>query len=137
MYELFIATRDSIDSEANQKAVIQQEYKYAYEKQAAADSITNAEADKVKDALLTSEKAENKQHQLEATAQKQQAYFLYGGLVLALLFGGFIFNRFRVTSKQKGIIEQQKGKVETTLQEVEHQKEIIEEALPKMKKIRN
>jgi tetratricopeptide (TPR) repeat protein len=128
MYELFIATRDSMESEANQKAVIQQEYKYAYEKQAAADSITNAEAGKVKDALLTVEKAENKQHQLEATAQKQQAYFLYGGLGLALLFGGFIFNRFRVTSKQKGIIEQQKGKVETTLQEVEHQKEIIEEA---------
>jgi tetratricopeptide (TPR) repeat protein len=128
MYELFIATRDSIESEANQKAVIQQEYKYAYEKQAAADSITNAEAGKVKDALLTVEKAENKQHQLEATAQKQQAYFLYGGLGLALLFGGFIFNRFRVTSKQKGIIEQQKGKVETTLQAVEHQKEIIEEA---------
>jgi serine phosphatase RsbU (regulator of sigma subunit)/Tfp pilus assembly protein PilF len=128
MYELFIATRDSIDSEENQKAVIQQEYKYAYEKQAAADSITNAEADKVKDALLTAEKAENKQHQLEATAQKQQAYFLYGGLGLALLFSGFIFNRFRVTSKQKGVIEEQKGKVETTLQEVEHQKEIIEEA---------
>ena len=128
MGELFIATRDSMESEANQKAVIQQEYKYAYEKQAAADSITNAEAGKVKDALLTVEKAENKQHQLEATAQKQQAYFLYGGLGLALLFGGFIFNRFRVTSKQKGIIEEQKGKVETTLQAVEHQKEIIEEA---------
>jgi tetratricopeptide (TPR) repeat protein len=106
MYELFISTRDSLESEANQKAVIRQEYKYAYEKQAAADSITNAEADKVKDALLTAEKAENKQHQLEATAQKQQAYFLYGGLGLALLFGGFIFNRFRVTSKQKGIIEE-------------------------------
>jgi tetratricopeptide (TPR) repeat protein len=128
MYELLISTRDSIESEANQKAVIQQEYKYAYEKQAAADSITNAEADKVKEALLTAEKAENKQHQLEATAQKQQAYFLYGGLGLALLFGGFIFNRFRVTSKQKGVIEEQKGKVETTLQEVGHQKEIIEQA---------
>ena len=128
MYELYTSTRDTLESEANQKAVIQQEYKYAYEKQAAADSITNAEADKVKDALLTAEKAENKQHQLEATAQKQQAYFLYGGLGLALLFGGFIFNRFRITSKQKGVIEEQKGKVETTLQEVEHQKEIIEEA---------
>jgi serine phosphatase RsbU (regulator of sigma subunit)/Tfp pilus assembly protein PilF len=128
MYELYISTRDSMESEENQKAVIQQEYKYAYEKQAAADSVTNAEADKVKDALLTAEKAENKQHELEATAQKQQAYFLYGGLGLALLFGGFIFNRFRVTSKQKGVIEEQKGKVETTLQEVEHQKEIIEEA---------
>ena len=128
MYELFISTRDRLESEANQKSVIQQEYKYAYEKQAAADSINNAEADKVKDALLTAEKAENKQHQLEAAAQKLQAYFLYGGLGLALLFGGFIFNRFRVTSKQKGVIEEQKGKVETTLQEVEHQKEIIEEA---------
>ena len=106
MYELFISTRDSLESEANQKAVIRQEYKYAYEKQAAADSITNAEADKVKDALLTTEKAENKQHQLEATAQKQKAYFLYGGLGLAILFGGFIFNRFRVTSKQKEIIEE-------------------------------
>jgi tetratricopeptide (TPR) repeat protein len=128
MYELYISTRDSLVSEENQKAVIQQEYKNAYEKQAAADSITNAEADKVKDALLTAEKAENKQHQLEATAQKQQAYFLYGGLGLALLFGGFIFNRFRVTSKQKGVIEDQKEKVESTLQEVEHQKEVIEEA---------
>ena len=106
MYELFISTRDSLESEANQKAVIRQEYKYAYEKQAAADSITSAEADKVKDALLTAEKAENKQHQLEATAQKQKAYFLYGGLGLAILFGGFIFNRFRVTSKQKEIIEE-------------------------------
>ena len=105
MYELFIATRDSMESEANQKALIQQEYKYAYEKQAAADSITSTEEDKVKDALLTAEKAENKQHQLEATAQKQQAYFLYGGLGLAVLFGGFIFNRFRVTSNQKEIIE--------------------------------
>ena len=106
MHELFISTRDSLESEANQKAVIRQEYKYAYEKQAAADSITSAEADKVKDALLTAEKAENKQHQLEATAQKQKAYFLYGGLGLAILFGGFIFNRFRVTSKQKEIIEE-------------------------------
>jgi tetratricopeptide (TPR) repeat protein/serine phosphatase RsbU (regulator of sigma subunit) len=137
MYELFIATRDSIDSEANQKAVIQQEYKYAYEKQAAADSITNAEADKVKDALLTAEKAENKQHQLEATAQKQQAYFLYGGLGLALLFGGFIFNRFRVTSKQKGIIEQQKGKVDEAFDALEEKNREIMDSISYAKRIQS
>ena len=137
MYELFIATRDSIDSEANQKAVIQQEYKYAYEKQAAADSITNAEADKVKDALLTAEKAENKQHQLEATAQNQQAYFLYGGLVLALLFGGFIFNRFRVTSKQKGIIEQQKGKVDEAFDALEEKNREIMDSISYAKRIQS
>jgi serine phosphatase RsbU (regulator of sigma subunit)/Tfp pilus assembly protein PilF len=105
MYELFIATRDSMESEANQKAVIQQEYKYAYEKQAAADSVKAAEAVKVTDALLTAEKAENKQHQ-------QQQYFLYAGLALALLFGAVIFNRFKIANKQKDIIEQQKQKVD-------------------------
>ena len=137
MYELFITTRDSLESEANQKVVIQQEYKYAYEKQAAADSITNAEADKVKDALLTAEKAENKQHQLEATAQKQQAYFLYGGLVLALLFGGFIFNRFRVTSKQKGIIEQQKGKVDEAFDALEEKNREIMDSINYAKRIQS
>ena len=105
MYELYIAARDSLVSEDNQKATIRQEYKYAYEKQAAADSVKVAEAGKVKDALLVAEKAENKQHQ-------QQQYFLYAGLALALLFGAIIFNRFKLANKQKGIIERQKKKVD-------------------------
>jgi len=105
MYELYIAARDSLVSEDNQKATIRQEYKYAYEKQAAADSVKVAEAGKVKDALLVAEKAENKQHQ-------QQQYFLYAGLAIALLFGAIIFNRFKLANKQKGIIEQQKKKVD-------------------------
>ncbi|MFT4601751.1 MAG: tetratricopeptide (TPR) repeat protein [Arenicella sp.] len=101
MYELYIATKDSMASKDNQKAIIQQEYKYAYEKQAAADSVKTAEADKVKDALLIAEKAENKQNQ-------QQQYFLYVGLGLALLFAAIIFNRFKLANKQKAIIEEQK-----------------------------
>jgi serine phosphatase RsbU (regulator of sigma subunit)/Tfp pilus assembly protein PilF len=101
MYELFIATRDTILSEDNQKAIIQQEYKYAYDKQAAADSVKTAAADKVKDAMLVAEKAENARNQ-------QQQYFLWAGLTLALLFGGVIFNRFKLASKQKAIIEEQK-----------------------------
>ncbi|MDG2228385.1 MAG: tetratricopeptide repeat protein [Flavobacteriales bacterium] len=112
MYELYIAIRDSLDSEENQKAVIQQEFKYAYEKQAAADSVKAAEAVKVTDALLTAEKAENKQHQ-------QQQHFLYAGLALALLFGAVIFNRFKIANKQKDIIEQQKQKVDETYDELE------------------
>jgi tetratricopeptide (TPR) repeat protein len=112
MHELYIASRDSLNSEENQKAIIQQEYKYAYEKQASEDNIKAIEADKVKDALLVAEKAENKQHTLEAEQQQLQKYFLYGGLTLTLLFGGFIFNRFRATTKQKIIIEEQKQKVD-------------------------
>jgi tetratricopeptide (TPR) repeat protein/serine phosphatase RsbU (regulator of sigma subunit) len=128
MYELYITVRDSIESEANQKAVIRQEFKYAYEKKAAADSVVNAEAKKVADAKLLAEQAEKKQleseskrQKLENKSQQQFSYFLYGILALAVLFGAFIFNRFRVTQKQKGIIETQKN-------EVEQQKEKVDEA---------
>jgi serine phosphatase RsbU (regulator of sigma subunit) len=119
MYELYIATRDSITSQDNQTAILQQEYKYAYEKKTAADSVVSAEAGKVKDAFLVAEKAQNKQHQLEANQgkleakqQQQQKYFLFSGLALALVFGGVIFKRFRVASNQKAIIEQQKQEVD-------------------------
>ena len=50
MHELYITTRDSIQSEKHQKEVIRQQYKYQYEKQLAADSIKNLEARKLKDA---------------------------------------------------------------------------------------
>jgi serine phosphatase RsbU (regulator of sigma subunit)/Tfp pilus assembly protein PilF len=105
MYELYINTRDIINSEENQKAIIKQEYKIAYEKQAAADSVKAAEASKVADALLLAERAENKRIE-------HRQYFLYAGLLLALLFGGIIYNRFKIANKQKAIIAEQKQKVD-------------------------
>jgi len=53
--------------------------------------------------------------------EASQRYYLYGGLVILLIFGGFMYNRFRVTSKQKVIIEKQK-------EEVDEQKALIEES---------
>lgn len=120
MHELFIEMRDSINSEANRKEVIRQEYKYQYEKVAIADSIKNQELQKVKDAQLAAQKAENKQ-------QKLKSYFLYIGLFFTLLFGGFIYNRFRITSRQKGIIETQKEQVDLAFGELaEKNKEILD-----------
>lgn len=121
MHELYIQMRDSIESEENQKAVIQQQYKYEYDKKAAADSIKAMEEAKVQEALLTAEKAETEKQKAQVKQQEQQKYYLFGGLALALLFGGFIYNRFRITSKQKNIIEAQK-------QLVEQQKQIVEES---------
>jgi tetratricopeptide (TPR) repeat protein len=133
-YELYVSSRDSIESEANQKEVIRQEYKYSYEKQAAADSVKNAEAAKVQNALLTAEQAEKKRLKSESNRQKlenqnqqQQAYFLYGILGLAVLFGAFIFNRFKITQKQKGIIEIQKTEVEQQKEKVDEAYEQLEE----------
>ena len=61
-----------------------------------------------------------KGHQAKAK-QKIISYAIAGGLVLVILFFGFVFNRLQVTKKQKNIIEAQK-------QEVEQQKEIVEKA---------
>ena len=64
---------------------------------------------------------------LQLKQEKTQRYALYGGLVLVGLFALFMVNRFRVTNKQKKLIEVQKKIVEEQKRLVdEKQKEIIE-----------
>lgn len=106
MRELYTKMRDSINSENSKKEIVRQEFKYAYEKKALADSVRIAEEKKVSDAKLQQEKT--------------QRYALYGGLALTLIFGIVMFSRFRITRSQKNIIEEQK-KI------VEKQKELVEE----------
>lgn len=104
MYELSIAMRDSINNEQSKKEVVKQEFKYEYEKKAVADSIRAGEEKKIIIAKFKQERT--------------QRYALYGGVILMLLFGAFMFNRFRVTSKQKNIIEEQKQTVELKQMEI-------------------
>ncbi|MBN4082123.1 SpoIIE family protein phosphatase [bacterium AH-315-B15] len=59
--------------------------------------------------------------QSELKADAEQRLYLYAGLGLLLIFGIFMWNRFRVTHRQKGIIEEQKA-------EVDEQKAVIEES---------
>jgi tetratricopeptide (TPR) repeat protein len=106
MHELYIEIKDSLINEKNQRALFRSEYRYDYEKQAALDSVQHVEEQKVLDAKLV--------------AEKQRSYFLYGIIALVLVFALFIYNRFRITIKQKGIIHEQKI-------EAQSQKEIIEE----------
>jgi adenylate cyclase len=62
-------------------------------------------------------KAEQGKREAVANAQLQEEqtkrYALYGVLGLSTIFAGFMFNRFRVTQRQKQIIEKQKAIVET------------------------
>jgi len=121
MYELVVSLTDSIESESNQRELYKQEYKHSYEKQALADSIVEAEKDKV-------QTAESERNAARATQQEQLSYFLYGGLALLAIFGIFIFNRLRVTRKQRDVIDGQKKVVEEQKEEVEEQKAQIDEA---------
>lgn len=105
-YKLHIQMSDSVTSETNRKASYKSQLKYEYEKKAAADSVRVAEEKKVITAQLKQERT--------------QRYFLFGGLFLAVMFSVFMINRFRLTNKQKKIIEEQKNVVE-------QQKAVVEE----------
>jgi serine phosphatase RsbU (regulator of sigma subunit) len=111
MFKEYIAIRDSILSEENQKQAIRQEIKYSYEKQATADSIQAAEAQKVLDAQITAQQAQIKQ-------EKTQRIGLIIGLLMVLVFGVFVFHRLQITRKQKVVIEQQKGIVDEKNKEI-------------------
>jgi tetratricopeptide (TPR) repeat protein len=112
-YEIHIRLRDSVNNESTRKASIKSQLKYEYEKQAAADSVAHAKESEIKNVELKRQSAEIK-------AKKNQQYALFGGLGLVIIFAGFMYNRFKITQKQKGIIEHQK-------EIVEEQKKIVEE----------
>ncbi len=91
MYELYIAMRDSINSREAQREGQKQYFKLEYEKKAAADSVRVEQEKKVVS--------------LQLEHKKNQSYFLIIGLVLVVIFAGFMFNRFKITQKQKRLIE--------------------------------
>ncbi|MES2565779.1 MAG: tetratricopeptide repeat protein [Bacteroidota bacterium] len=105
-YKKYIACKDSLFNEENTKKSVQLEMQYTFGKKTTADSVKVAEEKKVVAVQLKQEKT--------------QRFALYGGLVLVVLFAGFMFNRFKVTQKQKNIIEIKE-------KETQYQKHIIEE----------
>ncbi len=93
-YKLYIQMRDSISGIENQRAAI----RYEFKQQALTDSLANA-------VLLTAQIEENRR-------RRTVSYFLLGGLGITLLFGLILFNRFRLTARQKAIIEEEKVKLD-------------------------
>ncbi|MBL4593076.1 MAG: tetratricopeptide repeat protein [Flavobacteriales bacterium] len=105
LYKESMLMRDSLNNESTQKATAQQQAKYEYEKQKVLDDAAH-------DKLLAIEQEEKEKQQILTGATA-------GGLGLVILFLIFVFNRLRVTKKQKRVIEEQK-------REVEQQKEVVE-----------
>ena len=76
-------------------------------------------------------KAEQEKRELtyQATSKQQKIIIIasVAGLILCLLFGIFIYNRFKVTQQQNIIIQEQKKVVEEQKHIVEvHQKEVVD-----------
>ncbi len=113
MYELHMQMKDSVSNIENRKASLKQQFQYEYDKKVAADSVRSLEEKKLISLKIAAQETQIKQ-------EKTQRIALYGGLILVIVFAGFMFNRFKITQKQKNIIELQKT-------EVEGQKHLIEE----------
>ncbi|MGE0568581.1 MAG: tetratricopeptide repeat protein [Bacteroidia bacterium] len=110
MYELEITMRDSLNNIETQKATIKQQTQYEYDKQKALDEKEHQN--------------EIKQKEEKALAEKQRQNIIIASVSLVLLLVGvfsvFLYNRFKVTQRQKQIIELKE-------KETQEQKDIIEE----------
>lgn len=105
MKELFQLHHDSLENDKNQKAILNSQYRYEYEKKAIADSLRIAD-----------EKILN---QLQIEKEKTQNVFLYLISALALIFSIIIYDRFRKTKAQNKEIESKNEFIQKSLTEKE------------------
>ena len=98
MNELHHQMRDSLNSRENQKAIIQLQVQSDYDKQKAIDDVENQKEIAIQEAKTKS--------------QQRISWAIGIGLLLISLLALVIFNRLKLTRKQKVIIEAQKKKVE-------------------------
>ena len=103
-YKEYVSLTDKLRGTEVQKAAQRERFEVEYAQQKA---IAKAQQEK-RDAIA---KAQLKQEQTKR-------YTLYGGLLLLMVFAGFMFNRFIVTKRQKQVIEKQKVIVEKEKQRV-------------------
>ena len=105
-YKKAVALKDTLFNADKNKEITQKEMNYEFEKKEAAQK-----AGQDKQAAVA-----------DADKKKQQIIlmFVVCGLLLVLVFAGFIYRALRITQKQKALIEKQKRFVE------EKQKEILD-----------
>jgi len=112
-HKLYIIYGDSLNNEETKKKSLQASMQYEFDKK---EIAAKAEQDKL-DAINAEEK------------KKQQIviYAVAGLLVLVAVFAAFMYNRFRITQKQKQVIEEQKVLVDKAYETLhEKNKEVMD-----------
>lgn len=120
MHQLYVKMRDSLNNIETQKTAIQRQVQYDYDKKALQDSVNYARETQFKNMKLEMQETEIK-------AKRYQQYALFGGMALVMIFAGFMYNRFKVTHRQKEIIEIKEKETQLQKQIIEEkQKEIVD-----------
>jgi serine phosphatase RsbU (regulator of sigma subunit) len=128
MHELYTELRDSIENEEKRRDVLSGEFEFQYHRKAAADSTAFAKQEEI-------DKAEIAKQDAELKAKNNLQIALFSGLFLLMIFGGFMYNRFKVTNKQKKIIEDQKFVVEEQILIIEEKHKEITDSIRYAKRI--
>jgi serine phosphatase RsbU (regulator of sigma subunit)/Tfp pilus assembly protein PilF len=123
MHEVYFAISDSMRNDETRKAVSKQQAMFEYEKQKAVDDAENEKK------IATEQEAKEKQIII--------TYATAGGLGLVGLFLIIVFNRLKVTRKQKAIIEEQKEVVELAHHELGEKNQEIMDSITYAKRIQN
>jgi serine phosphatase RsbU (regulator of sigma subunit) len=111
----YMNLKDSITTADNIKAVTELQEKY--------------ESEKKEKNILMLKKENEKQEEVSRSERKNKLLILASSIVIVILmsvFGFILYKRYRLTQKQKTIIEQQKEKVEEQNHITEQQKNLIE-----------
>jgi serine phosphatase RsbU (regulator of sigma subunit) len=126
-YQDFIKYRDKVYNLDSKEAALEQEMKFEYETKKISDSIAFAKEKEVNVLMI-------KQQESELQTQRTLQIALVIILVLILVFALFMFNRFRITHRQKNTIETQKKVVDEKNREISdsinYAKRIQEAILP-------
>ena len=120
-HKIFVHYRDSLVNEENTKKTVQQQMQFEFDKK---EALIQAEQSK-KDVLA----AEEKRKQRIITGS------VAAGLLLVIVFAGFIFRSLRITRKQKQIIEVQKTEVEKSKHIIEEKNKDITDSINYAKRI--
>ena len=111
--KMYILYRDSLVNEETKKKSIETSLQYEFDKK---EIAAKAEQERL-DAITEEEKQK----------QKILIYAVAGVLLLVIVFSIFLFNRFRITQRQKEVIEKQKILVDRAYESLhEKNKEVID-----------
>ncbi len=124
-YSQYIIYSDSLYNEENTKRVTQVQMQYEFDKKVAADSIKNMQEQKLKDSEINAKIA-------IIEKGKTQFWLVVGGLVLVALALIIVINRFRLTNKQKNIIERQNFQI---IESINYSRKIQDSILPNLKEM--
>ena len=123
MQSLYHVMKDSIESEKTRKASLRQQFQYEYDKK---ESLLEAEREKEK--AIAEEKSRR---------QRIIIWSSVGGLILVLLFSGFVLRSLSLTRKQKRIIEEKNNETELQKRIIEEKNKDITDSINYAKRIQN